>query len=43
VEDAPIVPITWVCGQAAAPSNMTVKGKNKTDICELFACQVQIG
>lgn len=32
VEDAPVVPITWVCGQAAAPGNMTVKGKNKTDI-----------
>lgn len=32
VEDALVVPITWVCGQAAAPGNMTVKGKNKTDI-----------
>lgn len=32
VEDAPIVPVTWVCGQSAAPGNMTVKGKNKTDI-----------
>jgi type IV pilus assembly protein PilA len=32
VEDAPIVPITWVCGQSAAPGNMTIKGNNKTDI-----------
>lgn len=32
VEDAPIVPITWVCGQSAAPGNMTVRGNNKTDI-----------
>ncbi len=32
VEDAPIVPITWVCGQSAAPGNMTAKGNNKTDI-----------
>lgn len=32
VEDAPVVPITWVCGQSAAPGNMTVKGNNKTDI-----------
>lgn len=32
VEDAPIVPVTWVCGPAAAPGNMTVKGTNKTDI-----------
>ena len=32
VEDAPIVPVTWVCGQSAAPGNMTVKGNNKTDI-----------
>lgn len=32
VEDAPIVPITWVCGVAAAPGNMTVKGNNKTDV-----------
>jgi len=32
VDDAPIVPITWVCGQSTAPGNMTVKGNNKTDI-----------
>lgn len=32
VEDAPIVPITWVCGFAAVPDKMVVKGSNKTDI-----------
>jgi len=32
VDDAPIVPVTWVCGNAAAPGQMTFKGENKTDI-----------
>ncbi len=32
VDDAPIVPVTWVCGNAGAPDKMTVKGINKTDI-----------
>ena len=32
VEDAPIVPVTWVCGYATAPEKMTVKGENRTDI-----------
>lgn len=32
VEDAPIVPVTWICGNAAAPGKMTVKGENRTDI-----------
>jgi type IV pilus assembly protein PilA len=32
VEDAPIVPVAWVCGNAAVPGKMTVKGENKTDI-----------
>ena len=32
VEDAPIVPVTWVCGNANAPDKMTVKGENKTNI-----------
>ena len=32
VEDAPIVPVTWVCGFAAGPGKMTVKGENKTNI-----------
>ena len=32
VEDAPVVPVTWVCGHSATPDNMTVKGNNKTNI-----------
>jgi type IV pilus assembly protein PilA len=32
VPDAPVVPVAWVCGNAAAPVPMTVKGENKTDI-----------
>ncbi|HZF19373.1 MAG TPA: pilin [Burkholderiales bacterium] len=32
VEDASIVPITWVCGYATAPDKMTIKGENKTNI-----------
>lgn len=32
VEDAPIVPVAWVCGLAAPPANMAVKGENRTDI-----------
>lgn len=32
VEDAPVVPIAWVCGFAAAPEKMTVMAVNKTDL-----------
>jgi type IV pilus assembly protein PilA len=32
VEDAPVVPVTWICGVAPAPETMTVKGANRTDI-----------
>lgn len=32
VEDAPIVPVTWICGNANAPDKMTVKGDNQTNI-----------
>ena len=34
VEDAPIVPVAWVCGYAEAPEKMTVNGKNRTNIPE---------
>lgn len=42
VEDATIVPIAWVCGNANAPDPMTIKGANKTDIPQRylpFACR----
>jgi type IV pilus assembly protein PilA len=36
VQDAPVVPIAWVCGNSAVPDKMTVKGVNKTNIPPLF-------
>ena len=32
VEDAPVVPVAWVCGHAAAPENMSVQGRDRTDV-----------
>jgi type IV pilus assembly protein PilA len=32
IDDAPVVPVTWVCGNAKAPDKMIIKGENKTDI-----------
>ena len=32
VDDAPIVPVAWVCGHASGPGKMTVKGENRTNI-----------
>jgi type IV pilus assembly protein PilA len=32
VEDAPIVPVAWVCGLAAVPEKMTVTAANKTNL-----------
>jgi type IV pilus assembly protein PilA len=32
VADAPVVPITWVCGNAEAPDRMTLKGENRTSV-----------
>jgi type IV pilus assembly protein PilA len=32
VEDAPVVPVAWVCGGAKAPDKMTVMGENRTDV-----------
>ena len=36
IDDAQVVPITWVCGYASAPANMTLKGENKTNIDAKF-------
>jgi type IV pilus assembly protein PilA len=36
VDDAPIVPIAWVCGQAEAPEKMTIKGEDRTNIDPLY-------
>jgi type IV pilus assembly protein PilA len=32
VADAPVVPVAWVCGNAAGPGNMTINGENQTNI-----------
>jgi type IV pilus assembly protein PilA len=32
VEDAPIVPVAWVCGSAEAPDKMKVMGANLTNV-----------
>jgi type IV pilus assembly protein PilA len=32
VSDSPQVPVTWVCGNATAPHNMTLMGVNQTTI-----------
>jgi len=36
VEDAPVVPVTWVCGNADAVPRMTAKGLNKTTVPERY-------
>ena len=36
VEDAPIVPITWLCGVAAPPEKMSAKGPNRTDVAPRY-------
>jgi len=36
VEDAPVVPVAWVCGFAGPPDKMTVMGENKTDIAKEY-------
>jgi type IV pilus assembly protein PilA len=36
VEDAPVVPVTWVCGRAEAPEKTTVKGTDQTNIDSLY-------
>jgi len=32
VEDAPIVPLAWICGNAPVPEKMTAKGENRTSV-----------
>jgi type IV pilus assembly protein PilA len=36
VEDAPVVPVAWVCGDALPPDMMTVQGTNRTDVAKNF-------
>ena len=32
VTDAPVVPVTWVCGSANVPGGLTAMGENRTNI-----------
>jgi type IV pilus assembly protein PilA len=32
VEDAPVVPVAWVCGTAAVPEKMTARATNRTTV-----------
>jgi type IV pilus assembly protein PilA len=32
VEDTPVVPVAWVCGNAAVPAKMTARGSNATTV-----------
>ena len=44
VDDAPIVPISWVCGDAEPPNRMTARGLNKTSVPARYlplACRSQ--
>lgn len=36
VEDAPVVPIAWVCGLAEAPEKMNLLGDNQTSIDPMY-------
>ena len=44
VTDAPVVPVAWVCGYAEPPGQMTVVGRNRTNIPANFlpfACRAR--
>lgn len=32
VADAPVVPVAWVCGNAAVPDKMSARGVNRTNV-----------
>jgi type IV pilus assembly protein PilA len=32
VEDAPVVPVAWVCGFSVGPDKMTIHGENRTSV-----------
>lgn len=36
IEESQVVPIAWVCGNAKAPDQMTIKGDNKTNISDIY-------
>ena len=36
IEDAQVVPVEWVCGNAQAPDKMKLMGENKTNVADEF-------
>ena len=36
VDDAPIVPVAWLCGHSKAPDKMVAQGVDKTDVPERY-------
>jgi type IV pilus assembly protein PilA len=36
VEDAPVVPVSWVCARAVVPDKMTAQGVDRTDVPARF-------
>lgn len=36
VEDAPVVPVAWICAFASAPQKMTLRGIDRTDVPARF-------
>ena len=36
IDESQIVPIAWVCGNAVAPKQMTIKGENKTNVPDQY-------
>lgn len=44
VEDAKVVPVSWICGRATAPQQMQLRGVDKTSIDDKFLplnCQAE--
>jgi type IV pilus assembly protein PilA len=36
VEDAPVVPVSWICGHAPVPDKMSARGPDRTDVPRNF-------
>ena len=36
VEDTPVVPVAWICGNGRVPDKMTVRGDNRTSVPPAF-------
>jgi type IV pilus assembly protein PilA len=36
IDDAPVVPVAWVCAAASAPQKMTLRGTDRTNVPERY-------